>query len=60
MKEMDDFTETATNMTKDDTVKEHAKKMVRAFCVLVLNSKYDPPTGKTSNTYENYRVLVGP
>ena len=56
-KEMDDFTEVATNLTKDATLKQ--QKLMRAFCVLLYQSKYDPTTGKTTHKYENYRVLVG-
>jgi len=34
--------------------------MDRAFCVLVLQMKYSPKTGKYIGKYDNYRVLSGP
>jgi len=33
--------------------------MPRCFCVLVVDEKFTPKTGKTIVKYENYRVLVG-
>jgi len=40
--------------------KETAKGMPRAFCVFVVQEKFDSDGNPTSTDYKNYRVLVGP
>lgn len=58
--EIDAFTAVGTALQADEKIKEHAKKMPRAFCVMVFNQQYVPKTGETHGKYENFRVLVGP
>jgi len=36
-----------------------AKEMPRSFCVITVESAYDPETSKTTYEYTNHRVLVG-
>lgn len=50
--------ETAPELQKSLT--EHAKKMMRAFCVMVYEETFNCATGKSSIDWKNYRVLVGP
>jgi len=59
-KEIDAFKGVGEGLQKDETMKGHAAKMPRAFCVMVFNQMYMPKSGKTVGKYENYRVLVGP
>ena len=33
--------------------------MVKSFCVLTVESKFNPASGKTTFDYINHRVLVG-
>lgn len=47
-------------LQKDEKVAENAKKMPRAFCVMVYEESYDVTTEKSSIDWKNYRVLVGP
>jgi len=58
--EIDAFKEIGLALQKDEAIAEHAKKMPRAFCVMVFNQTYIPKTGQMVGKYENYRVLVGP
>jgi len=46
-------------LLKEET-KTAAEGMPRAFCVLVVTSKYDVKAKKLNTTMENYHVLVGP
>lgn len=46
-------------LQKDEKVAEVAKKMPRAFCVMVYEDSYDVSTEKSSIDWKNYRVLVG-
>lgn len=59
MTTIDEFKTVAEGFQKDDTLKGHATSMPRSFCVMVLSSAFDPTTKKTSNSWNNYRVLVG-
>lgn len=52
-------TEGIVGLTKNEDVKALGKEMPRCFCVLVVDEKFTPKTGKTIVKYENYRVLVG-
>jgi len=52
-------TEGIVALTKDADVAALGKEMPRCFCVLVVDQKFTPKTGKTIVKYENYRVLVG-
>jgi len=60
MKEIDGFTAVGEALQKDDVMKGFTKTLMRCFCVMVYKSKYVPSTGKSTQNYENYRVLVGP
>ena len=58
-KEIAAASEGIKELTKSEDVLATAKTMPRCFCVLVVDEKYTPKTGKTIVKYENYRVLVG-
>lgn len=48
-----------TKLSGDETVKEKAKAMPRAFCVMVYEETYNVATSKSVVDWKNYRVLVG-
>merc|ERR1712224_425678 len=57
---IDEFASTVgPALQKDEKVKEAAKQMPRAFCVMVYEEKYDPRSQSSSVDWKNYRVLVG-
>ena len=57
---MDKFqTEIGPAMQAHDTVKEHAKGMMQAFCVMVLQQKINVATGKSTGSFQNFRQMVG-
>lgn len=58
-KELEDFKVVAAEFQKNDELKKAAKDMQRSFCVMVVNSQFNPKTRKTFSSYKNYRVLVG-
>ena len=60
MAEIDGFKNVGAEMQKDDSLKEHAKKMPRCFCVMVYENTYNPYTKTSKGDFKNYRVLVGP
>lgn len=39
---------------------EKAKSMMRNFCVVTVEEKYDEKTDKMKIRYQNHRVIVGP
>ena len=58
---IDNFKSTVgPDLQGDATIKEHANKMPRAFCVMVYSDTYNVATGKSKVDWKNYRVLVGP
>ena len=59
VKEIKEFSKVGEELQKDEKIKAHKEKMMRAFCVMVLQSKYVPNSGKSTCKFENYRVLVG-
>lgn len=58
-KEINGFKEIAEGLQKDEHIKEHAKNLPRAFCVMVFKQVYLPKSGKFVASYDNYRVLMG-
>jgi len=42
------------------SLNEHAKKMMRAFCVMTYTENYNINTEKSKIDWKNYRVLIGP
>jgi len=57
---MDKFqAEIGPALQADDTVKEHAKGMMQAFCVMVLQQSINVATGKSTGTFQNFRQMVG-
>jgi len=54
------FKELAKEHLLKDETKAKAEGMPRAFCVLVVTSKYDCKAKKLATTMDNYHVLVGP
>lgn len=44
---------------KNEELSKLAKEMPRSFCVITVESAYDPKTEKTTFDYTNHRVLVG-
>jgi len=57
--EIKQFKEVCSGFQNDEKLPKLAENMPRSFCVIVLQSSYNPATGKTHSKYENYRVLVG-
>jgi len=60
MSEIDAFKEVGKELQASATLKEHAKKMPRCFCVMVYEDTYDPYNDKHKGDFKNYRVMVGP
>jgi len=59
--EIDAFKQLAENdFQKNEELKTLAKDMPRAFCVMVLESKFNAQTGKWGGSFTNYRVCVIP
>jgi len=58
-KEIAAFKTVCSGFQKDKELQKVAKGMQRSFCVIVLQTAFDPKTGKSLSKYENYRVLVG-
>lgn len=46
-------------LQSNETVKESAKKMQRAFCVMVIQETIDVASGKVTGEFRNFRDLVG-
>jgi len=51
--------EAGTKLSGNEAVKEKAKGMPRAFCVMVYEETYNVSTKKSLVDWKNYRVLVG-
>jgi hypothetical protein len=45
--ELVEFKETCSTLQKDEKLKAASKKMIKSFCVIVLQSSYIPSSGKT-------------
>ena len=54
------FKELAKEHLLKEETKTAAEGMPKAFCVLVVSSKYDCKAKKLTNKMDNYHVLVGP
>jgi len=57
--EISELHEVLEGFIKDEDMKNSTKELSRAFCVLVLEMKYSPKTGKYIGAYNNHRVLQG-
>jgi len=57
MAQMDNFKEVGKELQAE--CKEDATGMMRNFCVITLDAKYKPSTGKWSSEFTNHRVIVG-
>jgi len=61
LKTIDEFHSTVgPALQANEKIAEAAKKMPRAFCVMVYEDKYNCTTGESKVDWKNYRVLVGP
>ena len=59
-KEVQEFKTTIERLIKDEKVIEEAKGMMRNFCVITVEEKYDEKADKMKIRYQNHRVIVGP
>ena len=58
---IDEFKSThGPGLQANEKIAEVAKKMPRAFCVMVYEDSYNCTTGESKVDWKNFRVLVGP
>jgi len=59
-KEVQEFKTTVERLIADTDLMEKAKGMMRNFCVITVEEKYDAQNDKMKIRYQNHRVIVGP